>query len=394
MDGNTVEPEDAPHETTPESPMDVATAGAAAPGTDPAALPPLSVDDADDSEAETPEAQIEDVAVVPAASDILLPRVGWAIATRLPDGFLGGHRRQTRRRRAVLAGGTVALIVVTVAAGTMAFLNGGRGSTAPTASDRSSLVAVSSAEVSSEPAASATVDASTDPGPTAAVPAVSDDSGPSSPPGPITEITIVSSSSGALDWTDDFRSPSTGWITESSSEHTRYAYTSAGYVVASQGGPLHHLVYAPYNLAVAQLSVRLTATQVASGSRVGFGVTCRRGSGAEQVAYEFIVLNDGRYFVERRDGEPSLATAPWILVNGISPSVPGTKPVTVVGMCATLADGRTTRLILLVDGATLADFTDATNLPGSGWLAGIDVVSNTKPSTTTATSFEVRDLAR
>jgi hypothetical protein len=63
-------------------------------------------------------------------------------------------------------------------------------------------------------------------------------------------------------------------------------------------------------------------------------------------------------------------------------------------MCATLADGRTTRLILLVDGATLADFTDATNLPGSGWLAGIDVVSNTKPSTTTATSFEVRDLAR
>jgi hypothetical protein len=156
---------------------------------------------------------------------------------------------------------------------------------------------------------------------------------------------------------------------------------------------MQHLVYAPYRVGKEQLSVSLTGTQTGAPSGAGFGVTCRRGTGATQVSYSFVVLNSGRFYIERDDATSSGPRA-TIVERGQSPLKPGSTPITVVAICATLADGTTTRLALFIEGRELADFTNATKLSGTGWVAGIDMSSGKTPSTMTASNWEERDLSR
>jgi hypothetical protein len=156
---------------------------------------------------------------------------------------------------------------------------------------------------------------------------------------------------------------------------------------------MEHLVFGPYKTGKKQVGLALTASQTGAPSGAGFGVTCRRGTGSAQIMYAFIVLNTGKFTVERYNGLPSAGNPAKILKRGNTLVLPGSKPITVAGMCATVV-GVTTRLALFVEGQQLVDMLDAATLPGAGWTGGIDMVSGKTPSTLTATNWVERDLSK
>jgi hypothetical protein len=63
-------------------------------------------------------------------------------------------------------------------------------------------------------------------------------------------------------------------------------------------------------------------------------------------------------------------------------------------MCATLADGTRTRLVLFVEGEKIADMIDSATLPEGGWMGGLLVASGDTPAVATATRYEERDLLK
>jgi hypothetical protein len=193
-------------------------------------------------------------------------------------------------------------------------------------------------------------------------------------------------------FSDDFHDSSSGWSTATLPSGTVLSYTGGKYVILAKGD-LHHYAESPYQQVRRQLTASVTGTQSAGAPEgAGFGVTCRRGVGAQQVRYQFLVLTGGQFFVEAGTGPDSGTAVPVILKQGSSPASPGTSPITVVGACLGEADGKTTRLVLFVNGTSVADLTDVQNLSGNGWLSGIDVASrNTSASTVTVTRFVERD---
>lgn len=204
---------------------------------------------------------------------------------------------------------------------------------------------------------------------------------------------------GRVVFSDDFGDSGSGWTTQSLPSGTTFTYGSDGYVITGSGA-LHHFSSAPFSVPVPQIQVSMTATQVGGGpNQSGFGVSCRRPpldvGPASLNRYEFLVENGSRFFVERRDGELSTTTPPLLLKEGSAPAAPGARPITLTATCSTLADGRTTRLVFVVNGRTVADLTDAAPKSSSpGWLSSI-VVSTTAsaPSTVTVSHFEVRDAS-
>jgi hypothetical protein len=210
-----------------------------------------------------------------------------------------------------------------------------------------------------------------------------------SPAGPL------QATSGAVVFSDDFHDSSSGWSTSTLPSGTSFAYRGGKYVVVAKGA-LHHYAESPYAQPHRQLIASVTATQVAGApDGAGFGVTCRRGLGAQQVRYQFLVLTGGQFFIEGGTGPDSGTTAPVILKQGTSPVSPGAAPLMVVGACMSERDGRTTRLVLFVNGTSVADVTDVRDLAANGWLGGLDVASrDPNPSTVTVTRFEERDPER
>jgi hypothetical protein len=209
-----------------------------------------------------------------------------------------------------------------------------------------------------------------------------------SPAGPL------QATSGAVVFSDDFHESSSGWSTATLPSGTVLSYKGGKYVILAKGD-LHHYAESPYQQARRQLTASVTGTQSdGAPDGAGFGVTCRRGLGAQQVRYQFLVLTGGQFFVEAGTGADSSTTIPAILKQGTSPVSPGSASITVVGACMSETDGKTTRLVLFVNGTSVADLTDVQNLSGNGWLSGIDVASRgTSPSTVTVTRFEERDPA-
>ena len=211
----------------------------------------------------------------------------------------------------------------------------------------------------------------------------------------VSASTPLKSTSGKVVYSDSFQNLADGWSTSiNESSGTTFRYSPAGYQITATGF-LIHVATAPFDTAFAQLSMSLTATQ-SSGTPAdaGFGVACRRGQGQARVRYEMYV--DGtKWYVLRYDGISSPKTFPFRLKEGSTPMPAGTTPITVAGVCATLDDGVSTRVMLFVDGVNVADLIDfAPAMPGSGWLAGLIVASTDKaPSMVTATRFEVRNLA-
>jgi hypothetical protein len=216
---------------------------------------------------------------------------------------------------------------------------------------------------------------------------------PRSAGGRITASTNLAASSGTVVFTDDFHDATSGWNSAVLPSGTSFGYALGGYVVNGKG-TLHHFAEAPFQSALSQLSMSVTATQTAGAPPgAGFGVTCWRGDGADRIRYEFVVLAPGTWYLERDGGVDTLTSRGIVLQKGAAKVGPGTSPITIVGVCATL-DGGAVRLALFVNGQRMVDRLDR---PGGasefGWLSGLDVSSrDAGASSVMATKFEVRDL--
>lgn len=216
---------------------------------------------------------------------------------------------------------------------------------------------------------------------------------PRSAGGRITAATSLAAGRGTVVYADDFHDASSGWNSAVLPSGTTFGYALGGYVVNGKG-TLHHFAEAPFQSALGQLSMSITATQTAGAPPgAGFGVTCWRSEGPDRVRYEFIVVAPGTWYLERDGGVDTLSSRGIVLQKGTAKAGPGTSPITIVGVCATL-DGGAVRLALFVNGEKMVDQLDR---PGGasefGWLSGLDVSSrDAGASSVMATRFEVRDL--
>ena len=128
-------------------------------------------------------------------------------------------------------------------------------------------------------------------------------------------------------------------------------------------------------------------------TEAGFGLVCRRGpDSTSNVRYEFIVNESNRWFIERNQGAVTMSSTPTILDEGALPAKLGTQELEISGLCATLADGQTTRLALFVGTQKVADITDVSSLDSDGWLGGLMSSGDDVSSTTTVAGYTESDL--
>ena len=213
--------------------------------------------------------------------------------------------------------------------------------------------------------------------------------------GRITEGTALSPGRGAVVFADDFKNPTSGWNAATLPSGTSFGYALGAYVVSGKG-TLHHFAEAPYQDALSQLGMSVTATQTANAPPgAGFGVTCWRGDGDTRVRYEFVVLAPGTWYLERDGGVDTLTSRGIVLAKGSAQAGPGAEPMTVVGMCASI-DPTATRLALFVNGRKMVDHVDrSAGASDFGWLSGLDVSSRDGgDSSVMVTHFEDRDLTQ
>ena len=211
--------------------------------------------------------------------------------------------------------------------------------------------------------------------------------------GRVTEATLLSPNRGTIVFADDFHDPTSGWNAATTPSGTSFGYALGAYVVNGKGS-LHHFAEAPFQDALSQLSMSVTATQTVNAPPgAGFGVTCRREDGDARVRYEFVVLAPGTWYLERDGGVDTLTSRGVVLDKGTSGAAPGASPLTIVGVCAAI-DSVATRLALFVDGKKMVDRIDrAAGASDLGWLSGLDVSTRDAGDTSVAvTRFEVRDL--
>ncbi|HLZ94150.1 MAG TPA: hypothetical protein VKT20_02330 [Candidatus Dormibacteraeota bacterium] len=211
--------------------------------------------------------------------------------------------------------------------------------------------------------------------------------------GRVTETSRLSADRGAVVFADDFHDPTSGWNAATLPSGTSFGYALGGYVVTGKG-TLHHFAEAPFQDALSQLSMAVTATQTANAPPgAGFGVTCWRGDGDARVRYEFVVLAPGTWYLERDGGVATLSSRGVVLDKGTAHAGPGASPITIVGMCVSI-DSVSTRLALFVNGKKMVDRVDrSAGASDLGWLSGLDVSSrDAGDSSVMVTRFEVRDL--
>jgi hypothetical protein len=216
---------------------------------------------------------------------------------------------------------------------------------------------------------------------------------PSSDGSGATQTSPLSSSSGSVVFADDFSDPDTGWGTGSDDDST-YTYRPDGYYMTSYVAA-HFLSYSPYDTPQQQMEQSVTATEVGGAEPgAGFGVICRRGpDSATQLRYEFAVTNSGKWYIERNQGALSISVAPTILSQGVTQVVPGASALTLTSVCATLADGTTTRLTLFLNGVKVADTVDVATLDAEGWLGGVLTTNaSSDPATTIFNYYNETDL--
>jgi hypothetical protein len=216
---------------------------------------------------------------------------------------------------------------------------------------------------------------------------------PAPTPDGVTASSALTPMSGVEVFSDDFTDPTSGWSTGKDPKGAAFAYAPSGYTVTSTVAA-HWLAYAPYFDAAQQVNLNMTAHESAGAPRgAGFGLTCRRGpDSASNVRYEFIVNESNRWFIERNQGAVTMSSTPTILDEGALPTSLGTQELEVSGICATLADGQTTRLALFVGAQKVADITDVSSLDADGWLGGLISSGDGVSSTTTVTGYTESDL--
>ena len=301
----------------------------------------------------------------------------------------GGRRsrwpggRTIRSAAALLIVGAVATILVV---GISAERN--NGSATPSATAGSTSLALAASARAESPSAGSPL-ASGSSGATA-FPSVVDAG--TSPPAtaPVLAPTPYSPDGGSPVLDLGFPGDAKGWPIGQQAGSTQLSLSAGGYVVTASGRSTDHLVDAPLDKGYRRLAVTATAAQSSGRGTAGFGVSCRS-AGPVAVMYEFIVLNNGGWLVERRTGTNDVG-APTIVMHGTSFSVPGPKPIAISGICAASADGKTTRLSMFVDGVRLTDVADFTPTPSEGWRGGIVVSTVDVAATVVFASFEERDL--
>jgi hypothetical protein len=219
-------------------------------------------------------------------------------------------------------------------------------------------------------------------------------SGTPAPSGAAEASASIRPGAGVLVFSDDFHDPASGWMTDTLASGTTYKYTDRGFEIFAKGA-LHHISTAPYGRPRLKVAVAVTATQsTPAPDAAGFGVTCDRGTGSDEIRYEFIAYADGTWSIERLDG-PLSATGdpPTVLKQGALAGKPGPEPMTVEGVCVLHADEATTDLTLYINGAQMAGITDTAGfLADTGWYAELLVSSDDPPTTVTVTKFEVRTV--
>ena len=205
----------------------------------------------------------------------------------------------------------------------------------------------------------------------------------------------LSAGSGIVVFTDDFHDPSSGWFAGTAASGTTFGYSGGAYVIDGQGFRTHY-TFSPYSVPQPQASARITATQTIDAPLgAGFGVMCQQGTGQQQIRYVLYITSGAVFHVAVFKGPDSPNNLSSIIKRGTSAAGPGSIPVTIVGDCLTAADGKSTRLVLFVNGVMVADVTDPSTVPGSGWRMGIVATSEaSKGSTVTYTHFEESDLSR
>ena len=218
------------------------------------------------------------------------------------------------------------------------------------------------------------------------------------PAHPVTRNTPLTAATGTVVFKDDFHDVHSGWDTVSGDPNIDYAFVNGAFVVVAKGAYLFYNP-SPYSEPQQQLSVRATATlDIHTPPDAGFGVDCTRGTGSTQTTYQFTADADSTWSVTRLTGASSVTNFPTTLAEGTirGKPAPGVIPVTSVGVCATLADGVTTRLVFFIDSSKVADLTDTPPAASpDGWLADLLTVgSDSGPVTVTVTQFEERDVSR
>jgi hypothetical protein len=234
---------------------------------------------------------------------------------------------------------------------------------------------------------------------TPASPSAPTQSNPTTQPSPaptpdgVTASSALTPMSGVEVFSDDFSDSTSGWSTGADPKGAVFAYTADGYTVTSTVAA-HWLAYAPYSDPAQQINLNMTAHESAGApTGAGFGLVCRRGpDSTTNVRYEFVVNESNRWFIERNQGAVTLSSTPTILDEGALPSRLGTQELVISGICATLADGQTTRLALFVGNQKVADITDVSSLDADGWLGGLISSGDEVSSTTTVAGYTESDL--
>ena len=205
----------------------------------------------------------------------------------------------------------------------------------------------------------------------------------------------LSAGSGVVVFTDDFHDPVSGWFTGTTSSGTAYGYSGGAYVIDGHGY-LTHYTLSPYAVPLPQASATITATQTSDAPPgAGLGVMCQQGTGQQLISYWLYISVGAVFHVSVVKGPDSPNNLSSNIKRGTSGTGPGSTPVTIVGDCLTAADGKSTRLVLFVNGVNVADVTDPSTVSGSGWQMGIVASSEaSKSSTVTYTRFEERDLSK
>jgi len=217
---------------------------------------------------------------------------------------------------------------------------------------------------------------------------------PSSPK-PVNAKTTLDAERGKVVFADDFKNARSGWVTGAVGGGPTTSYTDAGYVVVAAKRLVDNVVHSPYALALPQISVAATAAvSLKSPKGSAPGVGCSRGPSDKTIKYTFLVAVGGGWELMRRDTRAGAKTPATVLKRGAPPAPVGIDPLVIEGMCATLSDGKTTRVVFFINGIEVADVADrVADLPSVGWFGDL-IVRGQKAAITTVivTQFEVRNL--
>jgi hypothetical protein len=203
--------------------------------------------------------------------------------------------------------------------------------------------------------------------------------------------TVVTATRGTSGFSDNFSDSGSGWPTNTVDGSTA-SYSNGGFTVNAPGIFIYRRE-SPYRVPMKQIGVTMTAITEAGALHGGeFGPNCDQGtSTSDDFHYEFLLTTESRWFIVRHQGVSANQTQ--MLKEGTAPVAAGSSPETVTGLCATQGDGHTTRLVMFVNGAQVADITDSQSLPASGWIGGMSFGGHSgSVAVVTATQFTVRNL--